>query len=60
MTQTKHASLWNGSFSPGNQTQLRCYDCQSWRGVCVKGKRNRIAKDEACGDFEPRGGAPKP
>ncbi|MCL2643439.1 MAG: hypothetical protein FWD52_08040 [Candidatus Bathyarchaeota archaeon] len=32
----------------------RCWDCLSWVGRCKKGHIWKIAKDEACHNFEPR------
>jgi hypothetical protein len=38
-----------------NDTDVkRCWDCVSWCGRCVKGKINRIARSDACDDFEQR------
>jgi hypothetical protein len=31
-----------------------CSDCLFWRGICEKGKVNRIAWDVACEVFEPK------
>jgi hypothetical protein len=46
------ASLWNGSFSPGDQT-VHCADCVHWAGRCLKGKVGRVASDPACESFVP-------
>jgi hypothetical protein len=32
----------------------KCFDCRFWRGICAKRKKNRIAKDVACPEFEPK------
>jgi hypothetical protein len=33
---------------------LHCWGCKKWCGRCLKGKINRIARDDACFEFEPR------
>ena len=37
-----------------DKDEKKCYDCNEWFGRCGKGKINKIAKDPACRDFEPK------
>jgi hypothetical protein len=39
------------------KTKKQCFDCIFWVGRCLKGRKNRIAADDACEDFNGKKGA---